>query len=93
MLVYKKLIEKSAFEIEWFPGYYTFVLKSGNHSIMQADIKKKIVEKVLVLRADEKRPRDGWDTAFDEAIEAGDQPEGDLFEEIPNQFDQTEWTW
>ena len=68
------------------------VLLSPN-ALQQAAIGDKIVEKVLVLRADEKRPRDGWDTAFDEAIEAGDQPEGDLFEGTSNLFDQPEWTW
>ncbi|MGM9510563.1 AbrB/MazE/SpoVT family DNA-binding domain-containing protein [Larkinella sp. GY13] len=53
----------------------------------------EIVEGALILRAVKKHPRDGWEQAFDEAIKAGDQPESDLFDGTPNQFDQTEWTW
>ncbi|RCR66766.1 AbrB/MazE/SpoVT family DNA-binding domain-containing protein [Larkinella punicea] len=53
----------------------------------------EITEGALILRAVKKHPRDGWEQVFDEAIKAGDQPEGDLFDGTPNQFDQTEWTW
>jgi antitoxin MazE len=47
----------------------------------------------LLLKALKKHPRDGWDEAFDRAEAAGDQPEGDLFEGIGNQFDAQDWTW
>ncbi|RAJ95873.1 antitoxin MazE [Larkinella arboricola] len=53
----------------------------------------EIAEGALILRAIKKHPRDGWEAAFDEAIQAGDQPDDDLLEGTSNQFDQTEWTW
>jgi antitoxin MazE len=53
----------------------------------------EITDGALILRAVKKHPREGWEDAFDKAIMAGDKPENDLMEGIPNQFDQTEWTW
>jgi antitoxin MazE len=53
----------------------------------------EITDGALILRAVKKHPRDGWDAAFDKAVKAGDQPEGDLFEGVQNGFDQTDWTW
>ncbi|MCY7350149.1 MAG: AbrB/MazE/SpoVT family DNA-binding domain-containing protein [Cytophagaceae bacterium] len=53
----------------------------------------EIADGALILRAVKKHPRDGWETAFDAAINAGDQPESDLFDGTKNHFDQTEWTW
>ena len=32
-----------------------------------------------------------WDAQFKKAIKAGHLPEGDLFEGIENEFDETEW--
>lgn len=35
--------------------------------------------------------RAGWEAAFAAAVASGDEPEGDLFEGISNEFDETEW--
>lgn len=53
----------------------------------------EIADGALILRAVKKHPREGWEAAFDKAINAGDKPENDLMEGIPNQFDQADWTW
>lgn len=46
----------------------------------------------LVLRPVH-HPREGWDEAFQQAIAAGDLPEGELLGEFSNDFDTNEWTW
>ena len=40
-----------------------------------------------------KKPREGWDKAFSDAIKKGQEPEEDYFEGMSNDFDQEEWTW
>lgn len=40
-----------------------------------------------------RNPREGWEEAFQQAIAAGDLPEGELLNEFPNDFDDAEWTW
>lgn len=34
-----------------------------------------------------------WAAQFKAAVHAGDVPEGDMFEGMQNNFDNTEWTW
>ncbi len=53
----------------------------------------EVTDGALILRAVKKHPRDGWEAAFDKAINAGEQPENDLFNGVKNQFDDTDWTW
>lgn len=53
----------------------------------------EITDGALILRAVKKHPREGWEASFDKAIVAGDKPESDLWEGVPNQFDQADWTW
>lgn len=60
---------------------------------IEGSVDVEIADGALILRAVKKHPRDGWEAAFDKAITAGDKPENDLMEGIPNQFDQTDWTW
>lgn len=49
-------------------------------------------EDALVLKP-VRQPREGWDEAFQQAIAAGDLPEGELLGEFSNDFDEKEWTW
>jgi len=37
--------------------------------------------------------RKGWEQQMKKAIAKGDKPDKDLFEDLSNDFDQTEWTW
>jgi hypothetical protein len=37
--------------------------------------------------------RRNWNNQFEKAISNGELSEGDLFEEIVNDFDEQEWTW
>ena len=53
----------------------------------------EVADGALILRAIKKHPREGWEAAFDKAIDAGEQPENDLFDGAKNQFDDIEWTW
>ncbi|GAA4410106.1 hypothetical protein GCM10023187_34280 [Nibrella viscosa] len=53
----------------------------------------EVTEGALVLRPVQPHPRAGWDDAFRQALERGDEPEADFFEGIPNSFDDTEWSW
>ncbi len=81
-----------------------FIRKIGNSQgillpravLQQAGIENmvtiEVAEGALILRAVKKHPRDGWEAAFDKAINAGEQPESDLFNGVKNQFDETEWT-
>lgn len=39
--------------------------------------------------AQPKKPRQGWDEAFKQAITYGDKPKDDLFEGMKNKFDDT----
>lgn len=60
---------------------------------IEGSVDIEITEGALILRAVKSHPRDGWDTAFDKALQKGDQPENDLFGGTSNQFDLTDWTW
>jgi len=37
--------------------------------------------------------REGWDEQIKKAIDLGDLPDDDPFENINNEWDNTEWTW
>jgi antitoxin component of MazEF toxin-antitoxin module len=58
-------------------------------------------EKVLIEKNDQgylvikptPSPREGWEDVMIKAINDGDIPESDLFEEMSNDFDKEEWTW
>ncbi len=57
------------------------------------EVEMQILGDTIMLRSTKKKPREGWDEAFKQAIADGDEPEGDLFEGMKNTFDDTEWTW
>lgn len=38
-------------------------------------------------------PRDDWEAMFKKELSLGEAPEGDLFEDLSNDFDENEWTW
>ena len=40
-----------------------------------------------------RKPREGWDEQIKAAIASGDQPDNDPFENLNNDWDNTEWTW
>ena len=40
-----------------------------------------------------KRKRRGWDQQIKSAIAEGDQPDDSPFENINNEWDNSEWTW
>lgn len=48
---------------------------------------------LLIVPVREERPRENWDNLFAQANKNGFEPEKDLFENITNEFDKTEWTW
>ena len=50
-------------------------------------------KKENVIRPTDKKPRQNWAKQFEDAISAGDKPEGELLEGFENEFDETEWTW
>ena len=68
-----------------------------NNGKKQAGIEDAVATEVLdgalALTNTKKHPRDGWETAFDNVINAGEQPEDEVFAGVKNQFDDTEWTW
>ena len=39
------------------------------------------------------KPRENWDNLFAQAQQNGFDPDMDAFDEITNEFDNTEWTW
>lgn len=53
----------------------------------------EITNGALILRAIKKHPREGWEEVFDKAAQSNETPENDFFDGLPNQFDQTDWTW
>lgn len=57
------------------------------------EINLEVVEGAIVLRAVESNPRANWDKLFQEAIANGHEPDNDLFNDTPNDFDETEWQW
>ena len=40
-----------------------------------------------------KNPRADWNKVFSDAINKGEKPDTDLFDEMSNNFDDEEWTW
>jgi antitoxin MazE len=54
------------------------------------EVEIEVHDKTILLRPVQPA-RAGWEAVFAAAIDAGDEPEGDLFEGMQNQFDQTEW--
>ncbi len=54
------------------------------------EVEIEVQDKMILLRPVQPA-RTGWEAAFAAAVANGDEPEGDLFEGIPNQFDQAEW--
>ena len=54
------------------------------------EVEIEVQDKTILLRPVQPA-RAGWEAAFAAAVAGGDEPEGDLFEGMANQFDQTEW--
>ena len=48
---------------------------------------------LLFTPVEEHKPRENWEKLFDAAFEYGYVPEHDMFENIHNEFDSSEWTW
>jgi antitoxin MazE len=48
---------------------------------------------LLFIPIQVEKPRENWDKLFAQASKKGLTPEQDVFEEISNEFDHTEWTW
>lgn len=59
---------------------------------MQSKVEIEEIEGGLFLKP-VKKPREGWEKIFSDAIKKGQEPEEDHFEGINNDFDQEEWTW
>lgn len=87
-------------------AYHTHIIRIGN--LQGARIPKKLLKgfgkkviikpskKGLLIQTDEEYtvpPRETWDKLFAKAIATGNKPEGDLFDGLNNEFDETEWTW
>ena len=53
------------------------------------EVEIEVQDKSILLRPVQS-VRAGWEAAFAAAAN-GDEPEGDLFEGLANQFDETEW--
>ncbi|GAB4032574.1 AbrB/MazE/SpoVT family DNA-binding domain-containing protein [Spirosoma jeollabukense] len=60
---------------------------------IENEVELKVIDGAIVLRPVKSNPRTGWDKQFQEAIEAGHKPESDLFDNLSNDFDQSEWQW
>ena len=54
------------------------------------EVEIEVQDKTILLRPVQSVRR-GWEAAFAAAYAAGEEPEGDLFEGISNEFDQAEW--
>ena len=63
------------------------------HGGITNEVEMEILGDTIMLRSTKSKPRQGWDEAFKQAIANGDEPEGDMFEGMKNNFDDTEWTW
>jgi antitoxin MazE len=48
---------------------------------------------LLFVPVQGEKPRENWDTMFAQAAKNGINPEKDPFENISNEFDNTEWIW
>lgn len=59
---------------------------------IENEIDLEITDGAIVLRPAKPHPRAGWEEAFSKAAEAGCTPENDLFDDMSNAFDQTEWS-
>ncbi|WP_266363038.1 AbrB/MazE/SpoVT family DNA-binding domain-containing protein [Tellurirhabdus rosea] len=47
----------------------------------------------IFLSAVHRKPREGWAESIDAYLAAGGKLEGDVFEAMSNQSDETHWTW
>ena len=54
------------------------------------EVEIEVQDKTILLRP-VPLARAGWEAEFLAAIAGGHEPEGDLFEGMANQFDETEW--
>ena len=54
------------------------------------EVEIEVQDKSILLRP-VPSARAGWEAEFAAAAASGDEPEGDLFEGLSNEFDQTEW--
>ncbi|MDQ2769394.1 MAG: AbrB/MazE/SpoVT family DNA-binding domain-containing protein [Bacteroidota bacterium] len=54
------------------------------------EVEIEVQDKTILLRPVQPA-RQGWEAAFAAAIASGDEPEGDVFEGLGNEFDHTEW--
>jgi len=48
---------------------------------------------LLIIPVHENKPRENWEKLFAGAIKTGHIPNSDTFENIINEFDNSEWTW
>lgn len=87
-------------------AYHTHIIRIGNSKGIRIPQKfltglgEKVIikpsKKGLLIQTDEEYPvppREKWDELFAKAIADGQKPEGDMFDGIDNEGDETEWTW
>ena len=48
---------------------------------------------LLFIPVNEEKPRENWDQLFAQGQKNGIKPEEAPFENVSNEFDNTEWTW
>jgi antitoxin MazE len=48
---------------------------------------------LLIVPLNEEKSRQNWERQFADAIKDGYKTENDLFDNIVNDFDKTDWTW
>ncbi|AUD01208.1 AbrB/MazE/SpoVT family DNA-binding domain-containing protein [Spirosoma pollinicola] len=60
---------------------------------IENEVDIQVIDGAIILRPVQSNPRASWDSLFQKAIDAGHSPENDLFENMTNDFDQTEWQW
>jgi antitoxin MazE len=73
-------------------------LEDGQTVEVQLQKDSSILIRPAAKKKASKRPklnldRSTWAAQFKAAIEAGHEPEGDMFEGMGTEFDNTEWTW
>jgi len=39
------------------------------------------------------KPRDGWEDAFKNSVSEKKNPDGFVWQSVPNKFDNDEWSW
>lgn len=60
---------------------------------INTEIEMEVSDGAIILRPAKSHPRTGWEQAFEKAIDTGHTPDDDLFDNVANAFDQTEWQW